>query len=124
MLALSITRGHSETHQGLKLLSIRTIDPPARLTHPGVPNSENLAIPGSRTESPAITPASSSTPIAAAAAQTGSHDFTGDEEIAGVWRPRRGGVSRKIISRMIKMAIEKGGVGEEVLEGLERVEVG
>lgn len=47
----------------------------------------------------------------------------GQEEVEGVWRPRRGGVKRSVIARMIKTVLSKGGVGEEVLEGLEGVEV-
>ena len=46
------------------------------------------------------------------------------DEVLGVWRPRRGGVKRSVISRMVKMVLEKGGVGEEVMEGLEGVEIG
>lgn len=42
----------------------------------------------------------------------------------GVWRPRRGGVKRRVIASIVKMVLKKGGVGEEVLEGLEGVEVG
>ncbi|OJJ47192.1 hypothetical protein ASPZODRAFT_141945 [Penicilliopsis zonata CBS 506.65] len=69
----------------LKLLSIRTIDPPSRLTQPGVPDAENAT--------------------------------TGDEEVAGVWRPRRGGVKRAVVANMVQLVL--GEVGEEVLQGLE-----
>ncbi|KAL4879133.1 ribosomal protein S5 domain 2-type protein [Aspergillus karnatakaensis] len=107
VLAISIT--HDSDSGRLKLLSIRTIDPPSRLTQPGVPNSENVATLGSTNaaEEPAIVNAS-----------------TGEEEVPGVWKPRRGGVKRATIARMVKMVLERGGVGEEVLEGLEGVEVG
>ncbi|KAL5003533.1 ribosomal protein S5 domain 2-type protein [Aspergillus recurvatus] len=107
VLAISIT--HDTDSGRLKLLSIRTIDPPSRLTQPGVPNSENVATVGSTVtaeESAIINPS------------------TGEEEMPGVWRPRRGGVKRATIAKMVKMVLEKGGVGEEVLEGLEGVEVG
>lgn len=100
VMAISVTRD-SDADSGLKLLSIRTVDPPSRLTQPGVPNSENVATGG-------------------AASAEGSNE----EETQGVWRPRRGGVKRKTVARMIKLVLEKGGVGEEVLEGLENVEVG
>ncbi|KAL4938682.1 hypothetical protein BDV06DRAFT_231596 [Aspergillus oleicola] len=105
VLALSIT--HDTASGRLKLLSIRTIDPPSRLTQPGVPNSENVATVGNTAvaeESAILNPS------------------TGEEEVPGVWRPRRGGVKRGTIARMVKMVIERGGVGEEVLEGLEGVE--
>ncbi|KAL3462871.1 ribosomal protein S5 domain 2-type protein [Aspergillus heterothallicus] len=107
VLAISVTY---DTDSGsLKLLSIRTIDPPSRLTQPGVPNSENVATLGS---------------TAAAEESVIVNPSTGEEEVPGVWKPRRGGVKRATIAKMVKMVLEKGGVGEEVLEGLEGVEVG
>ncbi|KAL4978503.1 ribosomal protein S5 domain 2-type protein [Aspergillus desertorum] len=107
VLAISVT--HDSDSGRLKLLSIRTIDPPSRLTQPGVPNSENVATVGS-----------------AAAAEESAiiNPSTGEEEVPGVWRPRRGGAKRATIAKMVKMVLEKGGVGQEVLEGLEGVEVG
>ncbi|KAL4920163.1 ribosomal protein S5 domain 2-type protein [Aspergillus aurantiobrunneus] len=107
VLAISIT--YDSDSDRLKLLSIRTIDPPSRLTQPGVPNSENVATVGS---------------TAAAEESAIINPSTGEEEVPGVWRPRRGGVKRVTIARMVKMVLEKGGVGDEVLEGLEGVEVG
>jgi exosome complex component RRP42 len=107
VLAISVT--HDTDSGRLKLLSIRTIDPPSRLTQPGVPNSENVATLGS---------------TAAAEESVIINPSTGEEEVPGVWRPRRGGVKRATIAKMVKMVLEKGGVGEEVLEGLEGVEVG
>ena len=104
VLAVSVTRDIDS--EGLKLLSIRTVDPPSRLTQPGVPNSENLATLGSTAEEPAMQESSPS------------------EEVSGVWKPRRGGVKRRTIAKMLKLVLEKGGVGEEVLEGLEGVQVG
>ncbi|KAL5336454.1 ribosomal protein S5 domain 2-type protein [Aspergillus crustosus] len=106
VLAISIT--HDSDSGRLKLLSIRTIDPPSRLTQPGVPNSENVATLG------ATEPAEEDAVV---------NPSTG-EEVPGVWKPRRGGVKRATIARMVKMVLERGGVGEEVLEGLEGVEVG
>ncbi|KAE8145447.1 putative exoribonuclease family protein [Aspergillus avenaceus] len=107
VLAVSVARdSDSDT---LKLLSMRTIDPPSRLTQPGVANSENVATLGS---------------TAAAEEAAILNPSTGEEEVPGVWRPRRGGVKRSTIARMVKLVLQKGGVGEEVLEGLEGVEVG
>lgn len=103
VLAISIARDEGE---GLKLLSIRTIDPPSRLTQPGIPNTENVNMMGA-------TPAEE-----LVLSQT-----TGEEEVSGVWRPRRGGVKRNVVANMVKTVLKKGGVGEEVLEGLEGVEV-
>lgn len=109
VVAISITRNSDDANSGLRLLSVRTIDPPSRLTQPGVPNSENVATVGST----------------AAAEQAAILNPSTDEgEAPGVWRPRRGGVKRNVIAEMVKMVLKKGGVGEDVLEGLERVEVG
>ena len=66
---------------GLRLLSLRTIDPPARLA-------------------------------AAASATEGEDD-------PGLWKPVRGGMKRAAIGKMVKMVLEPGGVGEEVMKGLE-----
>jgi exosome complex component RRP42 len=46
----------------------------------------------------------------------------GGEE--GVWRPPRGGMKRGLVSRVVKMVCERGGVGEEVLDGLEGLDGG
>lgn len=106
VLAISITRDSEAGN--LKLLSIRTVDPPSRLTQPGVPNSENVSMLG------AVAPTEDVAVL---------NPATGEEEVPGVWRPRRGGVKRSVIVEMVKTALKKGGVGEEVLEGLEGVEV-
>lgn len=105
VLAISVTRDGAAGN--LKLLSIRTVDPPSRLTQPAVPNSENASVHG------AVAP---SEDVAVLNPATG-------EEVAGVWRPRRGGLKRAVIANMVKTVLKKGGVGEEVLEGLEGVEV-
>jgi exosome complex component RRP42 len=107
VLAISVTRDGSS--DGLKLLSIRTIDPPSRLTQPGVPNSANVTTLGS---------------TAAAEEAVILNPSTGEEGALGVWRPPRGGVKRSTVARMVKLVLERGGVGEEVLEGLEGVQVG
>ncbi|KAJ5613158.1 hypothetical protein N7510_006352 [Penicillium lagena] len=106
VLAISVARDGGD--KNLKLLSIRTIDPPSRLTQPGVPNSENVNALGATapTEDVAVL-----------------NPATGEEEVPGVWRPRRGGVKRSVIAQMVKTVLKKGGVGEEVLEGLEGVQV-
>ncbi|KAL8708521.1 MAG: hypothetical protein Q9220_006573 [cf. Caloplaca sp. 1 TL-2023] len=79
----------SETMDGrpqLRLLSLRTIDPPAR-----------LAAAGSTTDA---------------------------EDNPGIWKPARGGMKRAMIGKMVKMVVEAGGVGEEVMQGLERFSKG
>ena len=44
-------------------------------------------------------------------------------ETEGVWQPPRG-ANRKMIAAMIQLVLEKGGVGEEVLDGLDAVDLG
>ncbi|KAL2046865.1 hypothetical protein N7G274_000883 [Stereocaulon virgatum] len=37
----------------------------------------------------------------------------------GAWKPKKGGMSRSVLRKMVGMCVEKGGVGQEVLGGLE-----
>lgn len=104
LIAISIAR---EEDGNLKLLALRTVDPPSRMTNPGVPNAENASAIG----------------IAAGVGAGEIPASTGAEDVAGVWRPRQGGVKRSVVSRIVKTVLEKGGVGDEVMEGLEGVEV-
>ncbi|KAK2625638.1 hypothetical protein QTJ16_004950 [Diplocarpon rosae] len=89
----------------LRLLSVRTIDPPSRLTAPGIPNVLNTATGGT-----AVT----------------SEQNVGQREMTeeGVWQPPRGGAKRKLIAAMIQKVLESGGAAEEVLDGLDAVELG
>jgi len=95
------------TSRDLRLLAVRTIDPPSRLTHPGVPNTMNTATGGA-----------AATTVEKASTQR----ETMEEE--GVWQPPRGGANRKLIAAMIRTVLERGGVAEEVLDGLDGVELG
>jgi exosome complex component RRP42 len=97
----------SGTGRELKLLAVRTIDPPSRLTHPGVPNTRNTATGGS---------------AAGTTEQASTQRETMEEE--GVWQPPRGGAKRKLIAAMIQKVLEPKGVAEEVLDGLDTVELG
>jgi len=90
----------------LRLLAVRTIDPPSRLTAPGIPNTLNTATGGT----------------APTTEQASSQRETTQEE--GVWQPPRGGAKRKLIAAMIQKVLEHGGVAEEVLDGLDGVELG
>ncbi|KAI9049920.1 hypothetical protein LZ554_006067 [Drepanopeziza brunnea f. sp. 'monogermtubi'] len=90
----------------LRLLSVRTIDPPSRLTAPGLPNTLNTATGGTATTNE----------------QAASQREPMEEE--GVWQPPRGGAMRKVIAAMIQKVLEHGGVAEEVLDGLDGVELG
>ncbi|KAI0974779.1 hypothetical protein F4678DRAFT_420827 [Xylaria arbuscula] len=99
--------------RALRLLSVRTIDPPSRLTAPGVPNSVNAAAWGQ---------GGAATAGATSAKDTGLRAVeTGDVE--GVWKAPRGGSKITIISTMVAKILERGGVADEVLEGLDGVEL-
>ncbi len=85
------------------MLGVRTIDPPSRLTPAGVADAVNLATGGS----------------------VGGKSGRADGEMErGVWRGPRGGMKRGLLGRVVMMVVERGGVGEEVLDGLEGVDVG
>ncbi|KAI0541658.1 ribosomal protein S5 domain 2-type protein [Xylaria digitata] len=93
--------------RALRLLAVRTIDPPSRLTAPGVANAVNAAAWGQG---------------ATAAKEMGLRTAeTGDVE--GVWKAPRGGSKITLISTMVEKVLEKGGVADEVLEGLDGVEL-
>ncbi|KAI1817128.1 hypothetical protein GGS20DRAFT_101720 [Poronia punctata] len=94
--------------RALRLLSVRTIDPPSRLTAPGVPNAVNAAAWGH------------SAP--AAAKETGLRAVETDN-VEGVWKAPRGGVKITLIGTMVQKILEKGGIADEVLEGLDGVEL-
>jgi exosome complex component RRP42 len=97
----------SSSARKLRLLSVRMVDPPSRLTPPGVPNFLNSAAGGSAT-------ASADQSVAQIE----------NMETEGVWQAPRGGAKRKVISAMIAKVLEKGGVAEEVLDGLDAVDIG
>ncbi len=71
---------------------MRTIDPPSRLS-------------------------ASAAEVGQAGAGT-DDDGEGGKKEEGVWKPRKGGVERRVLGRMVRMCVEGGGVGEEVLGGL------
>ncbi|KAK5137407.1 hypothetical protein LTR08_008985 [Meristemomyces frigidus] len=112
VLAVSVVAGEAGA---MKVVALRTIDPPSRLTSAGVPNALN----------------STSTATSTSTSAAGSQSLSAADVLAlrekdqgqSVWRPPRGGVSRQLVARMIKCVVEKGGVGEEVMEGLGGVEV-
>lgn len=115
-LAVSVT-GSSATHteeaheqepgRSLRLLSIRTIDPPSRLTPPGVANAANSAY-GTAAAGPKT--------LDTAPAET--------EAIEGVWRAPRGGAGRMVLGALVQKVLERRGVVDEVLDALEGVDLG
>ncbi|KAJ1338021.1 exosome complex component RRP42 [Microdochium nivale] len=119
-------------HRNLSLLAVRTIDPPSRLTGPGVPNAVNAAAWGHSTEGGQKDSSASKSTSAGAKAlqqqqqqqkqqQTQQH---GEErDVEGVWKAPRGGARVGVLGAMVAKVLERGGVADEVLEGLEGVEL-
>ncbi|KAI5863453.1 hypothetical protein GGS23DRAFT_567108 [Durotheca rogersii] len=102
-----------KTRRKLRLLSVRTIDPPSRLTAPGVPNSVNAAAWGGAQGGGSGTP--SVRDPGAKAADT--------DDVEGVWKAPRGGARVSILGAMVQKVLERGGVVDEVLESLESVDL-
>lgn len=116
-LAVSVSEVRGETKSGdmdvdsgrqLRLLSIRTVDPPSRLTPPGVPNSMNIATGvASGTSTPQIQP----------------QNTLDGTSIEGVWKAPLGGTKFAVVDAIIEAVLEKGGVTDDILDGLEGVEL-
>lgn len=90
----------------LRLLSVRMVDPPSRLTPPGVPDGMNVG-----------------TGSAPASKEQQQEREMGQEGVEGVWKAPLGGTKFAIIDGIIQAVLEKGGVADEVLDGLEGVEL-
>ncbi|KHN99230.1 Exoribonuclease, phosphorolytic domain 1 [Metarhizium album ARSEF 1941] len=113
-LAVSVGEVRRETSAGgmnvdsgreLRLLSMRMVDPPSRLTPPGVPNAVNVATNG------------------APAGSTAKQQTGGDRAVQGVWKAPLGGSNFGVINTMVEAVLEKGGVVDEILDGLESVDL-
>ncbi|KAL0940746.1 3 exoribonuclease family protein [Colletotrichum truncatum] len=91
----------------LKLLAVRTVDPPSRLTAPGVPNSANPAtgLAGTPSKQPPTPPPTDGQPA------------------EGVWKPPIGGAKLNVLEDMIAKVLEKGGIADEVLDGIAGVDL-
>lgn len=100
------TMGSERPARSLKLLSVRTIDPPSRLTPPGVPNS--VAV-------------NNDSSFASKLVETRTSE---SEPVEGVWKAPRGGAKVAILTAMTQKVLERGGIADEVLDGLEQVELG
>jgi exosome complex component RRP42 len=102
-----------EGGRGLRLLSVRTIDPPSRLTPPGVPNATNSAY-GSA--------------AAVAGKQKQQNQPEGrtleTEQVEGVWKAPRGGAKALVMASLVDKVLEKGGVADELFDALEAVDLG
>lgn len=105
VVAISVASAHSEDGTSkLRTIAIRTVDPPSRLTSAGVPMALNTTTGGAAVQA-----------IEAMALREKDQGQT-------VWRPPRGGVKRAVLSKMIKMTTEPGGVSQEVLDALTAVD--
>ncbi len=89
----------------LRLLSIRTVDPPSRLTPPGVPHVTNTGV----------------SEVAAQVKQ--QQQSAGGSAAQGVWKAPLGGTKFGVLDAIIQAVMEKGGVADEVLDGLDAVEL-
>ncbi|PSK45351.1 hypothetical protein B9Z65_2491 [Elsinoe australis] len=107
LLAVSVaeTKTNSSEKGDLSVVAMRSIDPPSRVTNPGIPDSMNTATGGTA-------PASKEEALA-------KRECIDPQT---VWSPPRGGIRRGLIGRMVEAVVEKGGVGWEVLEALDAVE--
>ncbi|KAB5582378.1 ribosomal protein S5 domain 2-type protein [Coniochaeta sp. 2T2.1] len=95
--------------RNLRLLSVRTIDPPSRLTPPGVPNEKNTAYGAA-----AAVTAKTQNQAEARTAET--------ESVEGVWKAPRGGAKVLVMAALVDKCLERGGVADEVFDALEAIE--
>ncbi|KAH6621052.1 ribosomal protein S5 domain 2-type protein [Chaetomium sp. MPI-SDFR-AT-0129] len=114
---------HEEEKEGrnLRLLSIRTIDPPSRLTPPGVANAANAAYGASLGATGPQGPQQQQQQKSTAAVPVLASET---EAVEGVWRPPRGGAKRAVLGALVQKVLERGGVVDEVLDALEGVDLG
>jgi exosome complex component RRP42 len=102
VLAVScVADGKRNSASGLRLVSIRTVDPPSRLT-----SSSLRSIAYSAGEIDSTTPKNT-----AITTRELSH-------ARGLWAPPRGGMSRSILHSLIKETLRTGGVAEETMNAL------
>lgn len=104
----SSTKALSSTSPALSILATRTIDPPSRLTAPGVPDALNPATAAGASANAAQAAVVPPPPPALAKAKP--------------WTPPRGGVPRALLSRIVHEVVRDGGVGAEVLAALAGVQ--
>lgn len=98
VLAISLAKSghHADGTPELSLLALRTVDPPSRMTAPGLTDAQSAG--GEETATSKAT-------------QAGSE--------GSVWTPPSGGTKRGLVSRAVNMCLGKDGVANEVLIGLQ-----
>jgi exosome complex component RRP42 len=103
LMAVSI--GFPNTSDGKndrgRILSMRSIDPPSRLTPPGIPNSVNTTTTAQQFSVQDII-----------AARESSSD-------QGVWNPPRGGLPRCLVKRIMTSILGPGGMIGDIIAGLD-----
>ncbi|KAL1901470.1 Exosome complex component rrp42 [Sporothrix stenoceras] len=109
----------SSSTSSLRLLAIRTIDPPSRLTAPGTPYNTDANKPKPATTTTGPAPTGTTTAQKDTTARLSSET----EEVYGVWRAPRGGAKVALLAAMTHKVLEKGGVADEVFAGLDGVEI-
>lgn len=57
--------------------------------------------------------------LSSSSAVLGAEPVETEGQKDGVWKAKRGGLGRKVLARMVGMCVAEGGVGAEVLRGLE-----
>lgn len=82
------------------------MDPPARLTSAGVSEDKGVSVTGS-------------VHLEGSDASTTSVSQLASDGKEGLWKPRIGGMSRKLVSHAVQASLMKNGVGDEVLEALQ-----
>ena len=97
--------------RNLRLLSIRVIDPPSRLTPSSSSDVATAAADGSMTTTKSVP---DSRPEARVA---------DSEAVDGVWKAPRGGTRVAVLSAIIQKVLERGGVADEVVDALDAVEL-
>ncbi|KAB5586190.1 ribosomal protein S5 domain 2-type protein [Coniochaeta sp. 2T2.1] len=105
--------------RNLRLLSVRTIDPPSRLTPPGVPNEKNSAYGAAG----AAGPTAAATAAVTTKTQKQAEARTAEtESVEGVWKAPRGGAKVLVMAALVDKCLERGGVADEVFDALEAIE--
>lgn len=99
--------------RNLRLLSIRVIDPPSRLTPSGA--ADDTVIDAAATNT-------NTAPGLAPQKQTEARNAD-TEAVEGVWKPPRGGTKLAVMNAIVQKVLEKGGVADEVLDALKAVEL-
>jgi exosome complex component RRP42 len=102
---IAVSVGYTSPKRTLQILSLRLIDPPSRVTNPGIPNSINASVSGNK--------ATLQETILARESSDNS----------GVWNPPRGGLPRSLVPKIMTAVLGSGsrGIVQEVFDGLDKM---